>query len=370
MKTNLFDDFADTPSSVVPHTTKPVPNVQPRITNVPYRLAIIGEAPGVDEADQGIPFIGYSGQLLDKFLSRFNILRDACFIGNVCQLRPFKNRIAEFDWDGEEIQSGLSKLRDDLKTFKPNVVLLLGGSALHAFKEDCSQPVRKKKTKEGPVFDFPNSIGDWRGSFFECYIQGVLPGVKCIAAYHPAACLRQYEWSPLLMMDIQRAFKDSTFPELNLPQRQLFATLTFQQLWGELDKIIAEKPSVGTDIEGYWNNLRCICFAPKPEYSFTVPFTKMNGESYWTLEEEVILTQKVAAILADTKIVKVWQNGLYDRFVLQYGYNMIVRGPSSDIMLKTWELYSELPKGLGDQASIYTREPYWKGDRLQAEEKS
>jgi hypothetical protein len=61
-------------------------------------------------------------------------------------------------------------------------------------------------------------------------------------------------------------------------------------------------------------------------------------------------------------IRKVWQNGLYDRFVLQWSYNILVRN-SEDIMLAWWEQYCELKKSLGFQCSILTNEPYYKSDR-------
>src|ERR1051326_247880 len=138
--------------------SKPVPNVFPKV-QMPYKIAIIGEAPGEEEALQGKPFVGYSGKELDRFLSRFGILRDACFVGNICQIRPQANKIAGFSWDGTEIQQGLNQLTRDLSQLHPNICLLLGGSALHAFKEPATIP-RRKKGPDGLVFSFPNSIGD------------------------------------------------------------------------------------------------------------------------------------------------------------------------------------------------------------------
>src|SRR5437016_2659404 len=87
---------------------KIVPNVQPKIDGTPYRIAIVGEAPGADEVIEGVPFVGWSGKTLDKLLSNAGILRDACFIGNVCQQRPAGNKIANFNWDGPGIQNGLT----------------------------------------------------------------------------------------------------------------------------------------------------------------------------------------------------------------------------------------------------------------------
>lgn len=358
-----FDPLSllDEPASSTPSSGRPIPNLHPRITNVPYRLAIIGEAPGVDEEEQGRPFVGWSGKDLDRFLSRFGIVRDACFVGNVCQIRPPGNKIAAFDWDGPEIQGGIRQLTDDLKNFRPNCLLLLGGSALHAFMVPNIIP-KKRKTKDGLVFVFPNTIGDWRGSFFGAHLNSPCPSAKCIAAYHPAACMRQYEWTPLLMMDIKRAFDDATFPDLRLPQRTLKVVLSFDQTVRELEDILAKQSSVGTDIEGYWNNWRSISFAPTPEYAFAVPWVDMRGQSYWTEEQEVVLLDLVSQIISHPKIVKTWQNGLYDRFVMHYGYSIVARGPNPDIMLKHWELYCELEKSLAMQASLYTKEPYYKSE--------
>lgn len=349
------DELSTSQSSVT------VSNVPPRVLSTPYRLAIIGEAPGKDEIEQGKPFVGYSGRDLDRYLSRFGIIRDACFIGNICQHRPYKNQIATFDWDGPQIQSGLRQLSQDLQNlpWKPNLVLLLGGSALHAFKEPLHTP-RKRKTKDGMSFVFPNSISDWRGSFFLSHPSSPLPNVKCMAAFHPAACLRQYEWTPYLLLDICRAAKEATFADLRLPERTLKVNLTYEEILTELRNLHTTSHSVGMDIEGHWNAIRCISFAPSPSNAFVVPFMRMDGSSYWSLDEESHLLQEVSKVLANPNLIKVWQNGLYDRFSNQYKYLMVSRGRNRDIMLAHWELHCEFEKNLGVQNSIYTSEPFYK----------
>ena len=63
-------------------------------------------------------------------------------------------------------------------------------------------------------------------------------------------------------------------------------------------------------------------------------------------------------------VPKVLQNSLYDNFVLAYGYQCPIRNVTEDTMLKGWEIFSELPKGLSTMASIWTREPHWKDDDM------
>lgn len=361
---DLFDGPADSISildEIEYENQIHVPNQQPTIHDVPYRIAIIGEAPGADEVAELKPFVGHSGRQLNTFLSRYNIIRSACFVGNICQTRPPGNQIATFSWNSLEIQSGITELKKDLSIFKPNICLLLGGTALHAFKNPDITP-KTKKSKKGIVFSFPDSVSDWRGSFFWSHPNSPLPYCKCIASYHPAACFRQYEWTPLLMMDVGRCKADAHFPYLDVPVRTLKVKKNLPSILADMDKIILEKPKTSMDIEGYWNAWSCISFATSPTYSFIVPFVNMRGENLWTVEEETEIYIRLTKILSDPLIEKVWQNGLYDRFCIEYGYDIIVRGRSQDTMLKHWEILCELEKSLAMQTSLYTREPYYKAE--------
>src|SRR5438309_10043167 len=154
-----------------------VPNEFPRYNNQPYRIAFVGEAPGADEEYQGRPFVGYSGRLLWAEAAKVGIVRDACFVGNVCQVRPPQNKIELLPWNGPEIQSGIAQLEDHLKKFTPNLVVLLGNSPLKWTTGD-------------------SGITVWRGSLFRA------KGYKCLAALHPAGILREYGNKPLLALDL------------------------------------------------------------------------------------------------------------------------------------------------------------------------
>src|SRR5215831_15392615 len=107
--------------ATTPLSSRVVPNQFPTLdAGVPYRIALIGEAPGGDEIIAGKPFVGVSGRWLDYLLNRVGILRSACFLGNICQHRPPSNNIELFNWTGEQIQNGLAQLQVDLNTFQPN----------------------------------------------------------------------------------------------------------------------------------------------------------------------------------------------------------------------------------------------------------
>src|SRR5687768_5253457 len=94
-------------------STTRVPNVFPTI-DVPYRLAIIGEAPGETEEQHGQPFLGASGKLLDSILGSVGVLRAGCYVGNVCQYRPPGNDLKTWGYDHPRVVEGRERLHLDL----------------------------------------------------------------------------------------------------------------------------------------------------------------------------------------------------------------------------------------------------------------
>ena len=346
-------DYLSLPNSEIdlPYSSKnTVANVFPVLTQ-PYRIAIIGDAPGKDEDYYGKPFVGMAGKLLDDLLARakspstpYGVLRNACFIGNITQHHPYKNLFNLADPQG--ISDGLTQLEADLKKFDPHICLLLGHPTIHFAKSDKA------------------TLSDWRGSYFIGDKVGPFYGRKCIASYHPASCLRNYEWLPLLMFDIIKCAKSSTTPLLYLPQRNLTTNLTAYEICERLKSIRQNHTRISIDIEGGIDSMSCISVATGHADSFIIPFSTMSGDNYWaSLEDEVHIWTELALVLADPSITKILQNALYDRFVLQYSYSLVVISNTEDTMLKSWELYCELEKSLGFLCSLFTDEPFYKSDR-------
>ena len=334
-----------------------VPNKFPTL-QADKRVALISEAPGPDEERLGQPFIGQSGRFLAALLSRAGIPLSSCFIGHVSQHRPPHGDITAFDWNGIEIQNGIERLREDLDQFKPNIVVLLGNSALKLAK-DFGTPF-------GTKYSF--STDKWRGSIFRCEEpDSPFYGFKCLPTYNPAYVLRDYDACPLLQFDLRKASEQGTYPELRLPQRSLITESTAAEICQWLSDIRKNKTMVAIDIEGGIETMSCISFATTENFAFIVPFFKKDRTKHinncFEVWRELILT------LEDPNVPKVLQNSLYDRFVLHYSYGVRVRGVLHDTMLKHWELYSELEKSLGVQASIYTNEPYYKSDRKSPDDK-
>lgn len=345
-KTRFLDEFSEESDTTIA-TEAPsgivVPNKQPSLTGFPYKIALIGEAPGKDEEYAREPFVGMSGRFLSALLGKANIVREACFVGNVCQVRPPNNDIDKFNRDGPEITDGLRKLAEDLSQFKPNLCVLLGKTSLWAALDT-------------------DAISNWRGSLF----LGVKPpfvGLKCLASFHPAYCLRQYEGTPSLTFDLKKAAKEGLTPNLTLPNRTLCLTKSAYAIAEECARIQATRTPISIDIEGYVHSMSCISIAPSGDYAFIIPFARKDHSSYWSTQaEEVIVWKALSALLADPNVPKTLQNSLYDRFVLQYGHGCFVSNTADDTMLKHHELYCELEKSLAFQCSLYTDEPFYKAE--------
>jgi len=329
-----------------------VPNVFPTI-DVPYRLAIIGDAPGTDEDTQRVPFVGPAGRILDALLGAAGVQRAGCYVGNITQYQPPNNDITEYDEYTEvmvkgtpklrrvensflghpKVVDGLAQLRTDLKEYKPHCVLLLGDAALLAAR--------------GPGF----SVEDWRGSIINTSFG------KAVATYHPYELIRfgglNYSRWPFLQWDITRARHEAESPDIVLPQRHFELSLSADEICHRLDNWPSGRMA-SVDIEGGLQGWSCMGIADAPNHAFIVAFSR------YSLEQQGRVYQSLSRFLYRDDIPKCLQNSLYDNFVLYYGFKMLIRNVREDTMLKWASIYSELPKGLDVQTSVLTREPAWK----------
>lgn len=143
-------------------------------------LMIIGEAPGADEDRQGKPFVGVSGQLLDRILAAIGRDRTTAYITNVMFWRPPGNRTPS----PQETQTCLPFVRRHIELVRPKVMVCLGGPA-------CATLLN---TNVG--------ITRLRGKWLEYEDSAAGLRIPVMPTYHPAYLLRQ----PALKRDSWRDF--------------------------------------------------------------------------------------------------------------------------------------------------------------------
>jgi uracil-DNA glycosylase len=100
--------------------------------NADADLMFVGEAPGASEDEQGLPFVGAAGKLLEKLLGEIGMARTDVFIGNVLKCRPPGNR----DPQPAEIENCREYLYRQVELIQPRVICTLGNFATKLLRED------------------------------------------------------------------------------------------------------------------------------------------------------------------------------------------------------------------------------------------
>jgi uracil-DNA glycosylase family 4 len=175
---------------------KPVPtpylgNYIPGEGPIPCRVAIVGEAPGVEEDREGRPFVGPSGAILDTHLARFGLPRHQVYVTNIYKRRPSLNND---DPTPEQIAEGMSELIPELDQVGPRIIICLG------------------RISAAALFDHYMGRGSFRdmdmmhGIPVETVWNGV-PGGWLIPCYHPAAGMHEPRMMERFVWDLEQAVR-------------------------------------------------------------------------------------------------------------------------------------------------------------------
>ncbi len=138
-------------------------------------LMFVGEAPGRDEDEQGVPFVGAAGQLLSKIIEAIGMKREEVFIVNTVLCRPPSNRNPEPD----EVASCRPFLQEQIRLVAPRVIVTLGTFAAHAILE-TDEPISQLR-------------GRWQAAH----------GARVMPTFHPAYLLRSPQHKKDVWADMQ-----------------------------------------------------------------------------------------------------------------------------------------------------------------------
>jgi len=155
-------------------------------------LMFVGEGPGADEDEQGEPFVGRAGQLLNNMIKAMGITREQVYIANIVKCRPPGNRTPE----REECETCSPFLMRQIAVIKPKVIVALGATAA--------------KT----LLAMNSSMASLRGRFYDFKPAGVRSndpewqGCKLAVTYHPAFLLRDPRQKGEAWKDLQMVMKE------------------------------------------------------------------------------------------------------------------------------------------------------------------
>ena len=160
--------------------------------NPDAKIMIVGEGPGANEDLEGVPFIGRTGELLNKMLLSINLDRDNVYISNVVNYRPPENR----NPTEEEIARYLPYLIKHVEIINPKILILLGSTALNT------------------IIGNDKVISDARGKWIEKKIGSC--NTLIIASFHPAFLMRQPDQKKLSWIDLKMIRKKILDLKINI----------------------------------------------------------------------------------------------------------------------------------------------------------
>ncbi len=147
--------------------------------NPKSKIMLLGEAPGANEDQEGLPFVGKAGQLLDKMLSAIDLDRKKVYISNIINYRPPDNRRPTED----EIKRYLPFITKHIEIINPKILVLLGSTAMNA------------------IVGNEIVISKMRGKWIEKNFGSCKTSV--IVTFHPAFLMRQPAQKKMAWIDLK-----------------------------------------------------------------------------------------------------------------------------------------------------------------------
>src|ERR1700722_5388 len=187
---------------------------------------LVGEAWGESEERAHAPFVGASGQELNRMLQEAGILRSECYVTNVVNARPKDNYLGHWiaktkkdrtaqhvellgKWVLPIVVEGYRRLLQEIAMVQPNIIVAFGGTALWALTQQ--EGIMKWRGSqlllnryEHRRYKIPGSINTPETDAALLYSMQETNPVKVIPCIHPAAILRQWELRAATVNDLRR----------------------------------------------------------------------------------------------------------------------------------------------------------------------
>jgi len=291
------------------------------------KMLIIGEAPGMNEDQQGIPFVGQAGQMLNEALEQSGLARDRVAISNMCCCRPPSNRKPTKG----EIEACFPYLEKEIALLKPDVIVLLGNTPVSTFLPDLG------------------TITKMRGRRFESQKYNC----ALFATWHPAAILYDASKKPQFFSDMRNAVNlmKSGVPIQQTQPRDYYIIENRNQFdW--LIKNLNEQPEWSFDCETTGTDfLKDTIFLMTFSWQDRTAVLLDLRNDFCTQNKEYVWSQIKSVMENEQK--KIMQNGSFDIKMLMQ-YNIKVRGYYADTMHMHFLLEENLAHNLGALAWEFT----------------
>jgi len=312
------------------------------ISEIPdFRIAIYGEAPGIEEDRAGKPFVGPAGKLLSHACVQASIQRRNTWVSNVLPCLPTG------PFDSAEVEEALECCKFGLKAEldwvlkRAWVVVAMGDKPLRYVLGEWGSGITKV-----------------RGSVFP--LKG---GAVGIPTFHPAYILRGARKELVVMIaDLDKA-RELSLKRWEPPRERFQLRPTLGDLEALRDK--AKGSLWGCDIEATGLNpdssrIIMVGIATSPEDAVVVPFWSQGRKPYWEPKDEPVARKLLRDTLKRAKLV--FANASYDLPILRKDLDEPKITAHDDVILMHHAVHPELPHNLSYITLLYGKTPYWKGE--------
>src|SRR5260370_37731581 len=283
-------------------------------------IVIVGESWGLEELAEGQPFVGQSGQELDRMLAEAGLQRDDIFCTNVVNRKPPRNELGRLflPYSKEapkyrglnptpDIMVELSRLKDQLTRYPRDLIIAAGNWSLWALSDKTG--VGSKSYGEGYTVKEPTGITSWRAS--QIWTDNLPTRTKLLPVVHPAAILREWKWRQTTVQDLRRAHNHKDWEpnhiDIKIPQNFAEIEAWFAPL---LEKAEKEPIRLANDMETYKHLITVIGFGygeyGPSGHALVIPLVRARGKenitSWWDPSTEARIITLIRKILTHPNV--------------------------------------------------------------------
>lgn len=308
----------------------------------------IGEAPGADEDQCGVPFVGSSGRELDRMIQLAGIPASACCFTNPYKVRPPQNDLSRFGETGISVEQSREQFFEEIRAYRPSFIVACGGTPLSLL---CPATIDSR--------DKESKISKWRGSILVAealdWPHYVIPN------FHPAYILREWSDRDVSIFILNRVMEEYNFwkqtgKHMPLPARELISNPSQGEIEDYLHACIASDTPTSLDIELLARRVP-ICIAASFDRRSAISISLFEGlptnlQRTWRLLDSILRTKRIVGQNWST-FDSNWMEAL--------GFNSGV-DRLDDTLVRHHILHPELSHKLDMQIMQYTRLPYYKDE--------
>jgi len=304
------------------------------------KIWFIGDAPTQSEVVQGEPFVGNAGNTLRRFCMQIGLDPTECYLDNIYQKRPPRDKLLTLFKTGvpsKDVQESIDRLNNLIRQYRPNLIVPLG---------PIPTAILTGLLPWDPKYGTYTGLQNYRGSILS---HNDIPTQKVIPTYHPSYINREgYSDHGVFIADLVRVLRESNFPEIRKPEKELICGPMGPKLYEVRDRLLDEGDVITADIEYIGSRLLCIGLTNSSDWAVSI---RTQSETEMKIVREILTCGKGLNM----------QNAMFDCSILEWHYGIpAFKYLEYDTMLAAHAINIELPKGLDFLCSIYTDQPYYK----------